>query len=113
MEEENNKIKSDERQTLLQFRREEAERNRQYEIKIAELYMRMMMSPQQQYTMPSSKFRLLFLEIFCKNFPKIIPLITLILNYSFRRFNKHSVELNLKLRGQWYQFTHLTGPKFN
>ena len=53
MEEENNKINSDERQTLLQFRREEAERNRQYEIKIAELYMRMMMSPQQQYTMPS------------------------------------------------------------
>ena len=35
--------------------------------------------------------------------------------YSFRCFNKPSVELNLKLKRTmlWYQFTHLTSPKFN
>ena len=57
IQEESEKSRKKERESLLEFRREEAERNRQHELKLAEMYMRILSAPvpapQPQFAMPS------------------------------------------------------------
>ena len=57
LQEESEKSRKKERESLLEFRREEAERNRQHELKLAEMYMRILSAPvpapQPQFAMPS------------------------------------------------------------
>ena len=55
LQEESENSRRAERESYLQFRREEAERNRQHELKLAEMYMRILAAPASAYQPPTSQ----------------------------------------------------------